>query len=606
MQHLDADPEALSGDGQGLAQCTAGAGPGGGCAPAGADPISAAVAGSFSAWEAGLEALVAHSQAVRVTGGLAVAHTAAVLEATDQAGGATIASLVATPAAAPDATPPGGQVPAPPALPVAPAVPAVPEPVSGQAWSAQIHAGAGPTPLVAYASRMRGTSAELTAVAEQLRSHAHAIDAHWDDGIQRAGANVARLADWFDDTAAYARDVAAAAEHSADHVRDAVSGTPRPETFAQLQARVNDGLARFSRSGGLDVVPLQQATTDMAEAQRNAIDAQVAYAAAANTTTAEVPRPPKPAPPIVGGPSTTGGDTDESSPASEDKTDTDGDTDGDADGAKAKKTGGEADEGAEDGADNDAAAGADDLALEGTPDPDLGSAADPEPAGAQDPPRPAVDPNVLSAPAGTTGTTAGQILSGLTQAAGGMSPGMAGGGTSPMSALSGLSGLPGSFGGGMSGTPDMSAPDAHDHDMFPSDDLGLDGSPMDFAAGDTTASGGGDMGASLPSGTTAALPAAAPASPAIGALPGPASGAPTPGGGAMMGGGGMYPPMAGAGQGAQSGERDKALHPDKRVVHREVANTEPVFGELERDRRRSPRQRPTQDQEETAHGTTTG
>lgn len=535
MQHLDADPQALSGDGQGLAQCTAGAGGGGGCAPAGADPISTAVAGSFSVWEAGLEALVAHSQAVRVAGGLAVAHTAAVLEGTDQAGGATISSPAGTPAPSPDASLPGVGVPAPPALPVAPTVPAVPEPVSGQAWSAQIHAGAGPAPLAAYASRMRATSAELTAVAEQLRSHSHSIDAHWDDGIQRAGANVARLADWFDDTAAYARDVAAAAEHSADHVRDAVSGTPRPEAFAQLQARVNDGLARFARSGGLDAVPLQVATTDMAEAQRKAIEAQVAYAAAANTTTAEVPRPPKPAPPIVGAASTKGGDTDKSSPASEDKTD----TDGDADGAKAKKADGEADEGAEPGADEDAAAGAGDPTLEGTADPDLGSAAA-DPAGAEDPARPAVDPNVLSAPAGSTGTTAGQLLSGLTQAAGGMSPGQGGGGGSPMSALSSLSGLPGSFGGGgaMPSIPDMSSPD----------DLGLDGgggSPMDFGgAGDTTASGGGDMGASLPTGTTAALPAAAPASPAIGALPGPTSGAPTPGGGAMMGGGGMYPPMA--------------------------------------------------------------
>jgi hypothetical protein len=70
-----------------------------------------------------------------------------------------------------------------------------------------------------------------------------------------------------------------------------------------------------------------------------------------------------------------------------------------------------------------------------------------------------------------------------------------------------------------------------------------------------------------------------------------------------MMGGGMMPPIAGPGPGTQNGERDKSLYPDKRVVHREVPNTEPVFGELERDRRRSPRQRPT-NQEEPAHGTT--
>ena len=595
MQHLDADPQGLTGDGQGLQQCGGGVA-GGGCAPAGADPVSTAVAAVFSVWEAGLQTLVTHSQAVRVAGGLAVAHTAAALDAADQAGGAAISALAATPASSPGAALPGVPVPAPPALPVAPAVPAVPEPVSGQVWSAQIHAGAGPAPLAAYASRMRGTSDDLTTMAGQLRGHAHAIDAHWDDGVQRAGANVARLADWFDDTAAYAREVATAAERSADHVRDAVAATPRPETFAQLQTRINDGLRRFTRSGGLDVVPLQMATAQMAEAQRAAIDAQVAYAAAANTTTAEVPHPPKPAPPIVGAPATKGGDT-QSEPAGKDT------TDGDNSDARSKKTGGANGDDAKNGADDATGGGAGDPAApDGTADPAAGSTpADPAPAPG-DPARPAVDPNVLSGPAGTTGLTAGQLLGGLAQAAGGMSPG-AGGGTSPMSALSSLAGLPGSFGGGGAGMPPL--PDT----PAPSpDDMGLGGgSPTDVGGGggvgDTTASGGGDMGASLPSATTAALPAAAPTSPPIGALPGPAPSAPTPGGPMM--GGGMYPPMAGAGQGTQNGERNKELYPDKRVVHREVPNTEPVFGELDRDRRRSPRQRPT-NQEENAHGTTTG
>ncbi len=584
MQYLDADPQALSGDGQGLQQCAPGPAGGGGCIPAGTDPISTAVAASFSVWEAGLESLMAHSQAVRVAGGLAVAHTATVLDDTDQAGGTTISSLASAPAPSPDATLAGGAVPAPPALPATPEVPAVPEAVSAQAWSAQIHSGAGPAPLAAYASRMRGTSADLTAVAEELRSHARAIDSHWDDGgIQRAGANVARLADWFDDTAAYAREVATAAERSAGHVRDAVSGTPRPETFARLQTRINEGLQRFTRSGGLDAVPLQVATTDMAEAQRNAIDAQVAYAAAANTTTAEVPHPPKPAPPIVSSPS-------KSRSAGDDKTDTD-----DTDRAKGKTTD---EEGADSGTEDDTAPGAGDPASEATADPNVGSAAaDPAAAGAEGAARPAVDPAALSAPAATTGTTAGQLLGGLAQAAGGMSPGLGGGG-SPMSALSSLSGLPGSFGGGggVPSTPEMTAPDD------PGFDSGGASSPMDSGggAGDTTASGGGDMGASLPSGSPAALPTAAPSVPTISA-PAPAASTPTPGG-AMMGGG-MYPPMMpGAGQGAQNGERDKTLYPDKRVVHREVPNTEPVFGELERDRRRS-RQRATKDEEEP-HGTT--
>ena len=113
--------------------------------------------------------------------------------------------------------------------------------------------------------------------------------------------------------------------------------------------------------------------------------------------------------------------------------------------------------------------------------------------------------------------------------------------------------------------------------------------------------GDGSMGASLPTGQSAALPAAAAASPSVGALAPPAGAAPPSAGGGGMRGGGMYPPMMGAGQGGQTAERDKAMHPDKRVVHQEMANTEAVFGEIERERKRPPRKRPTQEQEEP-HG----
>lgn len=52
----------------------------------------------------------------------------------------------------------------------------------------------------------------------------------------------------------YARE-AAAADHSADHVRDAVSGTPRPETFTHLQARINEGpTLRPQRRAGCSAV----------------------------------------------------------------------------------------------------------------------------------------------------------------------------------------------------------------------------------------------------------------------------------------------------------------------------------------------------------------
>ena len=59
------------------------------------------------------------------------------------------------------------------------------------------------------------------------------------------------------------------------------------------------------------------------------------------------------------------------------------------------------------------------------------------------------------------------------------------------------------------------------------------------------------------------------------------------------------PPMMGGLGGGQTGERDRDLHPDRRVVHRHPANTEAVFGELEQLRKRPGRRRAAATQEET-------
>lgn len=62
-------------------------------------------------------------------------------------------------------------------------------------------------------------------------------------------------------------------------------------------------------------------------------------------------------------------------------------------------------------------------------------------------------------------------------------------------------------------------------------------------------------------------------------------GAATPGGPTMGGGGmGMMPPMMG-GMGAKSDEGRKS-EDRRRVVERPIPNTEPVFGEVRRERRR--------------------
>lgn len=105
--------------------------------------------------------------------------------------------------------------------------------------------------------------------------------------------------------------------------------------------------------------------------------------------TVEVPRPPKPAPPIVGGPSTRVG-TLQTSSASDDKTATD-----DTDRAKGKSAD---DEGGESGAEADTTApGAGDPASDATADPNVGSAsADPTSVSTEGAARPTVDPGVVS------------------------------------------------------------------------------------------------------------------------------------------------------------------------------------------------------------------
>ena len=62
---------------------------------------------------------------------------------------------------------------------------------------------------------------------------------------------------------------------------------------------------------------------------------------------------------------------------------------------------------------------------------------------------------------------------------------------------------------------------------------------------------------------------------------------------------GMYPPIMPQ-QGGQGTERNKDLYPDKRVVLRPVPNTEPVFGELEKQRR--PRKRAAQEEGDSGAG----
>ena len=184
------------------------------------------------------------------------------------------------------------------------------------------------------------------------------------------------------------------------------------------------------------------------------------------------------------------------------------------------------------------------------------------------------------------GALVGAGTSSLGQAAGGLHSLAA----APMSALSGLSGL----GGGMPQAPQM--PSGGDGGGQPDFDPG---GGNDFGSGATTPAGGGggDMGGGAP----VSAPAVGPVSagwPSAG-LAGASSPLSPGGSGGGMGGGGFMPPMMGMG-GKPGSEQDK--HRDRRVVFRPTPNSEPVFGELERQRP-SARRRIEQQQATTSEET---
>jgi hypothetical protein len=585
MARIELNQEGLATDGQALAQGAvqgaAGSVKGGlGCVPAGADTTSIAAATSFTAWEGALGALIAHSHAIRAAGGTAVQSTSHVLASTDEANAASIAACKPG-AGGPVAEMIAPIVPDAPIAPQVPGVPAVPEPVSGDIWAAQIHGGPGSAPLRAYAARLRSQSTEIAQLAEQTRTQGRSIDGNWYDGHQQAGSNVGRLATWYEGVAAYANQLADAAEQSAGHVDTAREQTPHPTEFVTLTRRVNDAARHFSATG--DPVPLQAANADLAEAHRKALEGHGAYSTAMSSTTTDAPPLPTPAKPITG--------PDTAPP--EKKLNSLKDKTGEGTGE-----GEEPDGHTRKGSPNSKA----DEPF-GALMPEKGLQAMVEPAEAASRDAASGSQNPAGAPARAAGTMLGRGIGQAAQASegmpgGGMPGGMPGGGMPggmPGGGMPSSGGMP--SGGGMPGGGMPSMPK-----MPSADDLGLGKglNPSDLGLGGTSPSsmGGGDVGAggmppaSVPSTAVSAASQPPPATPV-----GPAAPAAPAAGGRGMGPMGMMPPMMGGAGGGKENERDKELHPDKRVLHREVPNSEPVFGEVERRRQGRPRKRPSQEEE---------
>jgi hypothetical protein len=573
--NITVDHDGLGADGAGLLSSSVPPAAPPTAQPAAGDSVSVELAEVFNQWSATLWSLLEHAAPQRQAGGVSVGGTAQTLLAVDDHNGAAIASLGAGARApqAPDIALPTNALPdvSPPTLPTIPTL-SPPPPLTGEQIANLVHQGPGPDSLRTLAQALRGWVAPyVSATADDTRRYATAINEHWDDGRQGAGANTLDHAEWLTTTIhPQVTALADRVDESASHADTLIQQTPRPEEFTDLHRRLTAAVADYRAGGGINPGPVMALSTQLAKKQSTAVEAFHAHYASATTTTGSAPPPPNPAPPIVAGPPAKKLEPKPGEPDQQPKDDENGDGFGGKE--HGKGPGGKA----PDGVPGDAVA---------TP----GAARAGPPQGQPLAPAMATAPGVAANIAGTlvgAGTGAlGQLTGGLPSAAG-----------SPLSALSGLSSLPG-LGGGAQGMQMPEMPSGPGDSGHPASHPG---SGQNFGTGDTTpASGGGaDMAGAGP--MASASPAVdgspvAPTSPAVGVFGGGSSTPPT---GAAAGGGmgGMYPPMM-VGRGKDGGERDKTLNPDRRVVLRPVPNTEPVFGELERKRSSGVRRR-TQDEEE--------
>jgi hypothetical protein len=246
--------------------------------------------------------LLNHGSAVRKVGAMAVANTATVLSAQDEANAAGISNGLT-----PDLV--GGLMPIPrlpaPGVPPIPPVAAALPPMPGEALSRALYGGSGSSSLHAFADQWDATSAQLRQLGDSTTQTGQVIETSWEDGHQQAGANVRRHAQWLTDMAEQASSLAGHARSVAEGFQTAKANTPSPQEFTQARKELNDALARFSASGGLNAVEVQAKSHTLAQQQSQATSAAMGYQSRIATATFPCSAQSlTTAPPIAGGTST--------------------------------------------------------------------------------------------------------------------------------------------------------------------------------------------------------------------------------------------------------------------------------------------------------------
>jgi hypothetical protein len=178
-----------------------------------------------------------------------------------------------------------------------PEIPAVTPPptLPGDQLAALIHGGPGSSGLRNFADAWRAHADTLDELADHVLSRGAAIDEHWIDGYQRAGANTREHGYWLRSSADQARTIAAGASQVAEQFDTAKNATPTPAEFDAARREFTAAQARRDPTG------MAMAARKYAQMQAQAVNAAMAYHGGATGAANSLGTPLQTAPAIARG-----------------------------------------------------------------------------------------------------------------------------------------------------------------------------------------------------------------------------------------------------------------------------------------------------------------
>ncbi|NTY62597.1 PPE domain-containing protein [Mycolicibacterium sphagni] len=268
--------------------------------PPGLDTTSVSAVAQINAASGALATLLNHGSALREVGGIAVAGTASTLLGQDESNASSI--LNGSSASGPATSAPTLPSVPHPSVPGIPTVPAALVPLPGEAHSQALYGGPGSSSLHSFADEWANHATQLRQQAETITSAGHAIDASWDDGKQRAGANTREHAEWLTSMGDQADKLSKHARTVAEGFDTAKANTPSPHEFAQAHQDLQHAMQRFVASKGANAAEVQMHTQDIADKQTQATTAATGYhTQVTEGSLSSATESLKTAPPIAGG-----------------------------------------------------------------------------------------------------------------------------------------------------------------------------------------------------------------------------------------------------------------------------------------------------------------